>query len=658
VSVSIFQFGEFELDIERFELFRSGRSVKVERMPMELLILLVSKDGLLVTRDEIAERLWPDGVFVDTEHGINSFIRKIRLVLRDDSDQPRFVQTVTGKGYRFIAPIAKMNGTQRATSAASGASPLVEHQHEKPSPAALVLAASDTVNSGVAENPADASGFDREIGEPARPGWKRGSRIAIPATAAIVAMGLVTGVWLYRRSVRPSSIPPQISSLAVLPLDNLSGDPTQEYLAEGMTDELTTMLAKDSTLRIISRTSAMQYKSAHRPLREIAQALGVDGVVEGSVARAEGKVHMTLQLIQSPSDTHLWAESYDRAANDQFTLPAEAAQSIARYLHRATPAPSPQKYANPAAHDAYLRGRYYWFGNQDKEAAEYFRKAIALQPDYALGWVGLSDYYAKAAVSGELAPGEASPQAEFAARKALQLDDSLGDAHLSMAWVCLMRYDWNCADAESARSVALNPDSAAAHHCRAWMLIPLNRMDEAVRERKKAMDIDPFSWPWVLVQTFDEDQAFDAAISEAHMRLGANPTNARLHGELSRAYLHKGMEREAAEELEKSLTLENDKAEAGAVRQAFSRGGYSAVLYMQLDELKKQSEREYVAPLKFALDFGELHRKEDTLRYLEDAYRERCPRLAWIQHFPELDFLHDDKRYQAIVRRLGLAPTF
>jgi TolB-like protein/DNA-binding winged helix-turn-helix (wHTH) protein len=649
VSVRIFQFGEFELDSERFELFRTGRSVKVERMPMELLILLVSKNGQLVTRAEIAERLWPDGVFVDTEHGINTFIRKIRVVLRDDSDQPRFVQTVTGKGYRFIAPIARMSETQQAAGAVPG-SP------HPASPADTVSTTPDARHAGIAEAQVDVSRVAR--GMPARRGWRIGFRTAAFAAAAAVTIGLLTGLWVHRRSARASTIHPQITSLAVLPLDNLSGDPSQEYLADGMTDELTTMLAKDSTLRIVSRTSTMQYKGAHRPLPEIAQALRVDGVLEGSVARTDGKVHMTIQLIQSPSDTHLWAESYDRAADDVFTLPMEAAHSIAEYLHRATPSPSPQKYVNPAAHDAYLRGRYYWFGNQDKEAAEYFRKAIALQPDYALGWAGLSDYYGKAAVEGELTPGEANPQAEFAARKALQLDDSLADAHISMAWVCLRRYDWNCADAESARSVALNPDSAAAHHCRAWMLIPLNRMDEAVRERKKAMDIDPFSWPWVLIQTFDENHAFDAAINEAHMRLGAIPTNAGLHSALSRAYLHKGKEREAAEELEKSLTLENDKAEAAAVRQAFSRGGYPAVLYMQLDEMKKQSKRGYVAPLEFASDFGELHLKEDTLRYLEEAYRERSPGLAFVQHSPEFDFLHGDRRYQTIVKAMGLSPTF
>ena len=406
MSVGAFQFGEFELDNERFALFRDGRIVKVERMPMELLILLVSKNGQLVTRAEIAQRLWPDGVFVDTEHGINSFIRKIRLVLRDDSDQPRFVQTVTGKGYRFIAPIARIKETHHATGAAPGSLRFAEPLWDNPSPTDLVSIAPDAVNAGLAQTPADVSRPPRGIVEPARRGWKSGYQIAALATAAAVAIGLVTGVWVHRRRAQASTIHPQISSLAVLPLDNLSGDPAQDYLADGMTDELTTMLAKNSTLRIVSRTSAMQYKGVHRPLPKIAQALGVDGILEGSVARIDGNVHMTIQLIQSPSDTHLWAESYDRAANDASRLPTEAARSIAEYLHRATLTPSPHKYVNSEAHDAYLRGRYYWFGHQGKKAAEYFRKAIALQPDYALGWVGLSDYYGAAAVSGDLPPGE------------------------------------------------------------------------------------------------------------------------------------------------------------------------------------------------------------------------------------------------------------
>jgi Tfp pilus assembly protein PilF len=256
-----------------------------------------------------------------------------------------------------------------------------------------------------------------------------------------------------------------------------------------------------------------------------------------------------------------------------------------------------------------------------------------------------------------MTPAEANPQTEFAAKKALQLDDSLADAHVAMAWACLSRYDWSCADSESARSVALDPESADTHNCRAWMLVALNRTDEAVSERKKAMDIDPFSWPSVLVQTLNQDHAFDAAISEAHMRIGANPNNALLHYSLSTAYLRKGMEREAAEELETALRLDNDTAEATAVHEAFARGHYSAVLSMQLDELKKQSKKEYVSPMAFASDFGELHRKDETLRYLEEAYGERSPGLAWVQHSPEFDFLHGDQRYRALIKKIGLPPA-
>ncbi len=201
-----------------------------------------------------------------------------------------------------------------------------------------------------------------------------------------------------------------------------------------MTDELTTMLAKNSTLRVTSRTSAMQFKDPNRPLRDIANSLGIDGIVEGSIARADGKVHMTLQLIHAPTDTHIWADSYDRENNDVAALPDEAALAIAKRLNASVAALRPARYVSPEAHDAYLRGRYYWFGFRRKQAAEYFRKAIALQPDYALGWAGLSDYYGEAAVDGDLPPAEANPQAGFTARKALQLDDSLADAHISQEY--------------------------------------------------------------------------------------------------------------------------------------------------------------------------------------------------------------------------------
>ncbi len=280
------KFGEFSLDCDRYELLRAGRPIKLEKLPMELLILLVEKDGHLVTRQEIVGRLWGADVFLDTEHGINTAIRKVRTVLRDDPEQPRFVQTVSGKGYRFIAAASTNgNGTEPAIVAETAVSPKPEASASKP--------------------------LSRSISR----------------------------------------------------LENLSGDPAQDYYADGMTDEIITMLAKNAELRVIPRTSVMQYKKAQRPLRDIARELGVDGILEGSVGRSGGRVHVNTQLIYAPSDTHIWAESYDRDLQDVGSLQTELAQTIARQVGLRVSAPaSPQRRISPEAHDAYLMGRYYWFG--------------------------------------------------------------------------------------------------------------------------------------------------------------------------------------------------------------------------------------------------------------------------------------------------------
>ena len=317
MAVTVFEFGDFRLDAGRFKLSRAGRDLRLERKPMELLILLAARNGNLVTRSEIAEHLWGSEVFVDTEHGINTAIRKIRQVLRDDSEKPRFIQTVTAKGYRFIGPLVAIDETPAETRPA--------------------------INGTHPQEPFDALPYP--LVEPAA---ARRSRRWIWLAAATFFALLIVAVTLraHWSHLRRSTIP-NIHSLAVLPLDNLSGDRGQDYFADGMTDELTTMLAKNSTLRVTSRTSVMQYKGAHRPLREIAQALGVDGILEGSVERSGDKLHMTIQLIQADTDTHLWAESYDRGANDVVTLPEEAARTIAKRLDSAIPALTPARYVSP-----------------------------------------------------------------------------------------------------------------------------------------------------------------------------------------------------------------------------------------------------------------------------------------------------------------------
>jgi TolB-like protein/DNA-binding winged helix-turn-helix (wHTH) protein len=637
VPITIVEFGEFRLDCDAFELWRGGRSIKLERKPMELLILLAKNEGSLVTRTEIAVRLWGNDVFVDTEHGINTAIRKVRQALRDDPEQPRFVQTVMGRGYRFIGPISEAHLL----------------------PPALPLEPATHGAIGVATTIPIPQSSTRETVAPShRPRLR--SWLLIGASAVVVCCitaFTLRAHWSGEHSARAAAS--TIQSIAVLPLDNLSGDPAQEYFADGMTDELITMLAKNSNLRITSRTSVMQYKGAHRPLREIAQALGVDGILEGSVERADGKVHMTIQLIQASTDTHLWADSYERDANDVVTLPSEAAQAIAKRLNSAVAPPASARYVNPEAHDAYLHGRYLWFREQYEKSADYFRKATELQPDYALGWTGLADYYGAGVVDGSLDPRTALPAQNAAARKAIALDDSLAQAHLSLAaayW--LSNWDPVRADQEAQRAIEIDPKFAEAHHLRAKFLGMLNRHPEAIAAQKKAMELDPFGRPWAMAYIYILARQYDAAQTDALQRLESTPNDATLHGILSWAYRCKGMHKESVQMLESYFLLSGDKQSATDVRRAFEQGGYKAVLHWGISDTERKSAKQYVSPVNLALLHAQLGQREKTLALLEESYRQHSPLLLDIQNDPAFDFLHSDERYRSMIRKIGLPPAW
>jgi TolB-like protein/DNA-binding winged helix-turn-helix (wHTH) protein len=631
---TVFEFGEFRLDCGRFELYRSGRSLKLERKPLELLILLVGREGRLVTRNEIAQHLWGSEVFVDTEHGINTAIRKIRYALRDDPEHPRFVQTVTGKGYRFVATAVEARES---------------------------LADGDSQSSSAQIGPALPHNAELRSQPPAS--YPR-SRIWIAVLGALTALVfLIAAVNLgargWRNRFRGAAPRPEISSLAVLPLDNLSGDPNQDYFADGMTDELTTMLAKDSTLRIVSRTSVMRYKRVHRPLPEIARELGVDGVLEGSVARSGDHVHLTIQLIQAPSDTHLWAESYDRDAKDVVSLPQEAAQTIAGRLNRAVLHPSTPRFVRPEAHDAYLHGRYLWVTDHNDRAGEYFKKATELQPDYALGWSGLSSYYGAGAIEGQLDPRQALPAEESAARKAVALDDSLPWAHLAMSAAFLVaRWDFPAAEQEMARTLALDPRFAEAYHFHAKILSILNRHREAIEAEKKATEIDPFSRPYEMALALFEARQYDQAINEARQRLESNPDQIDLHWLIYCSLRDKGLQKEAALELEQTLLLDYAKKSPASVRRAFQQGGLQGLVKWQLNDAVKGSSAHYVAPYNLADLQAQLGHREQALTLLEQAYRERSPLLLWVQNNKPFDVLHSDERYRAIIKGMGLPPAY
>lgn len=626
---TVLEFGEFTLDRGRFELCRNGRGIALERKPMELLILLVEADGQLVTRSEIAERLWEREVFVDTEHGINTAIRKIRQVLRDDSDEPRFIQTVTGKGYRFIAPIHGLEGEPLAAGNGHTASPA--------QPTFIPLPPSPRKPTAEARRSRFAL-------------W-----LAIPATI-LAAVGILYGARYLLPRHRLAAA--NIRSLAVLPLDNLSGDPSQDYLADGMTDELTTMLAKDSTLRIVSRTSVLEYKRAHRPLPEIARALNVDGIVEGSVSRAGNRVHMTLQLIRADTDSHIWADSYDRDLNDT-ALPDEAAQAIARRLRSIAPVATAAPYVNPAAHDAWLRGRYLWFRDQNDQAGIEFRRAIALQPDYAPGWAGLSIYYGAAAVDDLLDPRTALPAEQQAADKSIQLDPTLPEAHLALAAAYYFnRWDFASADREALRCIDLDPRFAEPWHLRAKLLGTLNRQQEAIDTEKHAMELDPFERPWALMLAYYEARQYDAAIDDARMREQTDTGDKSFWGILWLIWRDKGNTAQATGALAKYFMADALPAQADHVRHLYASAGYGAVVRWQVQETEQWGESHYASPIFLASLHAQLGHREPALSLLEEGYRQHAPGLLWIQNDRSYDFLHSDPRYRALIQKIGLPPAY
>jgi len=640
VPSCVYKFGDFELDPSRFELRRNGRVQRLERIPLELLILLAEKQGDVATRQEIIERLWGKDVFVDTEHGINTAVRKIRQALRDDPEQPRFVQTVTGKGYRFIGE--KVAGRQIAETAS--AEPGSE-------PKAASVAGPEI--SGVVSNQTPHPSL-------VVPGSRRWMLMIATLVLVLCGAGLfAVNAGGVRDRVFASNPASQIHSIAVIPLANLSGDSSQEYFADGMTDELITALAKNRSLRVVSRTSAMQYKGVQRPVRDIARELGVDGIIEGSISRSADRVHMTVQLIFAPTDTHVWAESYDRDFNQAFSLPEELSQTVAKEVKIATSPAPPQRYIDPEAHDAYLRGLYLWFQYDAVHSLEYFEKAIQIQPDYAAAWAGMADAYFIRPIDNECPASEVATKGEAAARKAVELDDSLSEAHQALAaWYFFFAWDLPRAEAESKRAIELNTVFADAHHLRSYILLAMNRRDEALQEQKRSTELDPYLRNWGLGFAYLQLRQFDNAIDDLQLRAQVLPGDSMTHQMLSTAYSLKGMAPQSQLELEKALQIEGSPDKVRQIHRAFQRGGAKAVAQWELDKVKARARKGYVAPIEYAWAYARLGDEDETINYLQESYRVRAPWLIMLQTDPMYDFLHTDPRYRALVQKIGLPPAW
>ncbi len=560
------RFEDFEFDPRSGQLLRNGQPIRIQPQPLRVLKLLLERPGQTIRREELREHIWGGATYVEFDQGLNYCIRQIRLALGDNAASPVYVETLPKQGYRFLPAVVHADGNGTA-----GVVPMP------------------------ASEPLELPNQHQPLAAPRSLSWIGTKRAWWFVAAGLCALLIIVPVWMYLARK------PHIASLAVLPLDNLSGDPSQDYFADGMTDELITMLAKNSTLRIVSRTSVMQYKRAHRPLPEIARGLGVDGILEGSVAHSNTGVHMTVQLIDARTDTHLWAESFDRDTSGSVSLPREVAQSVARKLRSAFPETASTGYVRPEAHDAYLHGRYLWFTDHNDKAGEYFLKATQLQPDYALAWTGVADYYGIGAVEGEMSPRDSLPRAKAAALKAASLDDSLPQVHVTLGNLAFFAdWNWQRAQQECSRAIELDPTLVEPYFLQSKIFNTLNRPAESIGSARKAMELNPFARPYFLAMTLDNARQYDAAIMEARARLESIPTDVDLQWMLEEAYRCKGMQNEAVQTAEKAFQISGDNDAAAGVSQAFERGGFRAVLQRWLIDSKKRSQHEYVSPVFLA----------------------------------------------------------
>jgi TolB-like protein/DNA-binding winged helix-turn-helix (wHTH) protein/Tfp pilus assembly protein PilF len=637
----VVRFGAFQVDLSSGELEKHGIKIRLQDQPFHILVMLLERPGEVVTREELRQKLWPVDTFVDFDKGLNSAVLRLRSALADSAENPHYIETLPRRGYRFVAAV---DGAVPAASSAVASTPLV--------------AETPVVGTG---KPSAEGSVQPATGLIARRIW-----IAALAVAAIAALLLGVNVGGWRGRLLGKGGPVSVQSIAVLPLENLTGDPSQEYFADGMTDAIITDLAQIGSLKVISRTSAMQYKGVRKlPLPEIARQLNVDAVVEGAVARSSNRVRITAQLIQAQTDRHLWAGSYERDLRDVLALQGEVAQAIAGEIRiKLTPQEQVRlagRPVNPEAYEAYLQGRYYYWNKFTREGFEqairYFQKAVEKDSNYAPAYAGLSDSYRFLAWAGPLPPGESMPKAEAAARKALELDNSLAEAHVAFGGVLYrFHWDWSRSEAEFKRALALSPSSAEAHREYSVFLRTSGRFDKAIDEAKRAKELDPLS----LEMSVDFGAAFcmagryDEALKESRKILEMDPNHVGAHWWLGLAYEGKGDPPKAIAALEKAASLSGrNPAQLGFLGNAYAVFGQKNQAEKILAELKGRSKREYIPPYHMALIHAGLGEKEQALAWLEKAYEDRSFSLVTIGSWKQFDGLHRDSHFQDLLRRIS-----
>jgi len=634
------------------ELWKQGRKIKLQEQPCRILAILLEQRGEVVTREELRKRLWSDDTFVDFDHSLNTAIMRLREALSDSSDNPRFIETLPRHGYRFIAPIEELVSPEpeKAEETHSSAS-LESFVHIPESGPAMPLSAGQ-VTPNIRSRPT-ASRFAIIIGS-----------LIVILVIALIGVKLR----LARQNSGVNSQPNQIKSLVVLPFENLSGDKDQQYFTDGMTDELIAHLAKIRSLRVISRTSSMEYKDTHKPLSQIARDLNVDAVVEGTILRSGNQVRITAELVQVATDRHLWAETYKSELGDVLGLQSQVASAIVNEIRVNLTPEEQQRLTSPRAisgesYENYLKGRYYWNKRSQEgltKAIEYFQLAIEKDPNYALAYAGLADCYSiiGSAIVGTVPSQDVAPKAKAAAVKALQLDGTLAEAQTSLATV-LFNYDWDWAGAANGfqRSIELNPSYATAYQRYSLYLMAMGRTNESLAQMTRARELDPlsismnFSLGWRLYMA----RKYDEAIEQLQNTLEMDPNFALPRMVLGQAYEQKNAYPQALSELQKAVGISHDSPQMlGALGHAYGASGHRSEAEKVLVKLTEQSKKQYVSPFYVAIVYMGLAENDKAVDWLEKAYKDRSNAIVFSKVDPQLDPLRSTPRFQVLLHRLAL----
>ncbi len=645
--------GLFEIDLASGQLHKNGRKLPLQEQPFRVLAILLERPGEVVTRQELQARLWPADTYVGFDEGLNTAIRKLRTAFGDSAGNPRFIETLPRRGYRFIAPVTE-------TTTANGLP-------------AIANVAGIREDNAIADSEEAVSLPDYSALAPEGGKWPW--KTAVLMTAFLV-LALTVVAYVMRKHSSPGSGPAKRSMLAILPFQNLSNDPGQEYFSDGLTEETITDLGQLSpeNLGVIARTSAMAYKHTDKTIGQIGRELGVDYILEGSVRREGGKARVSAQLIRVSDQTHLWSENYDRELADMLDVQNDLGRSIAEQVSaNLTPQRqielSKKHMVNPEAYDLYLKGRFYW--NQRtpgaiKESIGYFVQATAKDPNFALAYAGLADAYNISNVVGLYSPSESFPQAREAAMRAIQLDPSLAEAHAALGMEkSHYEFDLPGAEREFLKALEVNPNSPYAHlfysNC---FLLPMGRKAQAIAENRRAVEIDPLSLPInnFLGMTYMFAGDDDSAYRQFQHTIAMDPSFPLAHEYFSWFLTTTGRYEESIKEKEKGDVLsgaspEQAAAEAIVMENAFKSGGEKRFWQKDLElELKAgQQPGASASPFMLAADYAMAGQTDKAFEYLEKSYEEREGQdLTLLKFDPSYKNLRSDPRFSAMLRKIGL----